>query len=302
MSRALALRTWFEQNLPQYTVGVEETRALDPERFDRLAEQFLSWAEGVLGSSYLDTVARSYARFTTSVNFHQVRYEASGRYEATRVEEFHQELYQADERMSEYLWGVYLTLFLWPHHLRLARFYEEMFLPRLSPESRFIELAFGHGGWGLWALSRLPQATLTGLDIAPSSVKIASSLATSAGLESRTSYSRGDALVKPDQAAFEAAVCGFVIEHLETPSLLLEALAAHLKPGGWLFLTGALTAAQEDHIFEFRAESELVTMAEAAGFRALATCSEGPPRLLPKARFMPRSMALILVKKQGEFF
>jgi hypothetical protein len=66
--------------------------------------------------------------------------------------------------------------------------------------------------------------------------------------------------------------------------------------GGRAFVTGALTAAQIDHIYEFRHESELVQMAELTGLRVLQTCSTNPRRTLPRARFVPRSMALLLEK------
>lgn len=294
MSRSQQLLDWFWRELPHLHEGIKEARAVEPERFDRLAETFLSWAEGVLGEATLETVGHSYAQFTTSVNFHQSRYELAGSYEATSQDDFLDALYNSPERMTDYLWGVYLTLFAWSHHLPLARLYEETFLPRIQPGDEIIELAFGHGGWGLWALSATRETRLRGIDISPSSVKMASSLAIAAGLQDRARYSQGDALVAPERASAQVGICGFVIEHLSEPHKLLEALAARIEPGGWLFLTGALTAAQEDHIFEFLRESELMVMAEKAGFRVTETVSAGPPRTFPKARFLPRSMALIM--------
>ena len=68
------------------------------------------------------------------------------------------------------------------------------------------------------------------------------------------------------------------------------------RPGGCFFVTGALTAAQIDHIYEFRHESELVSLAEDCGLRVLETLSTNPARLLPGARFVPRSMALLVQK------
>ncbi len=62
------------------------------------------------------------------------------------------------------------------------------------------------------------------------------------------------------------------------------------------FITGVLTAAQIDHIYEFREESELVRMCELNGLRVLETLSASPRRTLPKARFLARSMALLVQK------
>jgi hypothetical protein len=100
----------------------------------------------------------------------------------------------------------------------------------------------------------------------------------------------------------DAAISSFLLEHLETPSALLENIAQNMKPNGFAFVTGALTAAEIDHITEFRRESELITLAEDAGFRVIATLSSGPPRFSPKLRFMPRSMALLLQKRINDIW
>jgi SAM-dependent methyltransferase len=301
-SRTELLVDWFKDHLPQYSVGLTETRAIDPERFDRLGERFLSWASQVLGPDSLDVVARSYANFTTSVNLLQARYEETGHYETDSLAEIHRDLYDQKDRMDRYLWGVYLTFFLWPHHLRLARFFEERFLPRVPVGSRILELAFGPGQWGQSTLLGTEDTRLTGIDIAQSSIDIASALGRVAGLHDRLSYRLGDALKPAEQAEFDVGICGFVMEHLEDPQKLFDALASHLKPGGLCFMTGGLTCAQEDHVYEFRFESEIVLMAEKAGFRLLECASEGPPRTFPKARFLPRSMAVLLQRRRGEFW
>lgn len=302
MSAADSLRDWFRTKRRVFSTGVEETREIDPERFDRLTNMFLSWAERFLGPDYLDTVAKSYCEFTTSVNMHQARYEVTGKYEPLSADEFRSSLYEQDDLMEDYLWGVYLANFIWPHHLRIAQLFEDKFLPTLRPGSSIVELAFGHGGWGLWALSQTENTKVTGIDIAASSVKVATGLAKGAGLLDRTQYSQGDAMTPAEEPKYDAGICGFVIEHLEHPERLLQALASHIKPRGRLFLTGAVTAAQEDHIYEFKRESEIMIMAEDAGFRVLQMNSEAPARTLPKAKYLPRSQVLILERRQGEIY
>ena len=69
-----------------------------------------------------------------------------------------------------------------------------------------------------------------------------------------------------------------------------------LKPGGTAFITGALTAAQVDHIYEFRRESELIVLAEQHGMRVRESLSVSPQRILPKAKFLPRSMAMAVTR------
>lgn len=83
---------------------------------------------------------------------------------------------------------------------------------------------------------------------------------------------------------------------------LFQVISHLLKPHGTAFITGALTAAQIDHIYEFRNESELVLMCEANGLRVTEMLSVAPRRTLPNARFLPRSIALIVQKRKNEIW
>lgn len=296
--RAARLLEYVRTRHPRALRGVMDAQARDEAAFTRLAELFLGWAEAALGEEAIPRAVDAFVAFSNDVNFAQARYEAEGSYEHKSYEECRRSVYDDFDRMSDYLWGVYLTNFLWAHHVDLSLFFEERFLARLPRDARIVEIAPGHGGWGLWAIHSLPGAQLSGFDISPSSLAIARQLAQAAGLAERACYSLKDVLeltAAPSPKA-DACICCFLVEHLEQPHRLFETIHHILAPGGIAFVTGALTAAQVDHIFEFRKESELVMLAEANGMRVLETRSVGPMRTLPKALFLPRSMALILVR------
>lgn len=287
---------------PRALTGVEEARRSDPERFDRYCDLFLGWALTAFGEDSLPRFTKAFTRFTSDVNFAQARYEASGCYEPKSFDDCQASVYSDVDTMEEYLLGVYLTNFMWAHHLGLCQFFEDRFLPLISGASRIAEIAPGHGGWGLWAIHNLPGAELDAYDISPSALKVARALSVAAGLSLRAHYTLENAL-ELDTGAMppsDACICCFLVEHLEDPDRLMENIAGILKPGGYAFFTGALTAAQVDHIYEFRQESELVLLAERHGMRVLEMRSAGPPRTLPGANFLPRSAAMILQKKIHE--
>jgi SAM-dependent methyltransferase len=283
---------------PRSLAGVLEAQAVDPARWSEIAEMYLGWAARARGEPALREMVDAFVQFSTDVNLSQARYEASGHYENSSFADCYQELYSSRELMDAYLWGVYLTNFLWAHHAEICLFFADRFLARLPADAALVELAPGHGGWGAWALHRLPGARLQAFDISPSSIAIASTVAQAAGVAGRARYTERNAL-EPDADLVETAegcICSFLAEHLEQPQQLFDAVARVLKPGGLAFVTVALTAAQIDHIYEYRRESEPVAMAEAAGLRTLETLSVNPRRLLLRARFVPRSMALLLQK------
>ncbi len=296
------LFAYAEQHYPRSIRGLREARAICPARFDAVTARFLTWGEGVLGEQLFERSMGAFSRFSEGVAMSQGRYERAGHYENSSYQEMNDTLYGQRHEMDDYLWGVYLTNTLWAHHMDITLFYLDRFVAKLPGAAQILEIAPGHGGWGLLALDACPDATLEGFDISPSSLAIAGSLAKSAGYEARAHYQVQDALTLVDGPAERAGfcVCNFLVEHLEEPERLLQAMTHVLKPGGRAFFSGALTAAQVDHIYEFKFESELVLLAEKAGFRVLESLSVNPQRSLRRARYAPRSMSLILQKRTHE--
>jgi ubiquinone/menaquinone biosynthesis C-methylase UbiE len=284
--------------------GIEEARQVSPERFDEIAEMFLGWLVNAKGPDGIAMAVDAFAQFSTEVNLAQAHYEADGSYANKSFADVYTNHYSQNETMSSYLWGIYLTNFLWAHHTELSLFFRDQFLARLPANAAIVEIAPGHGGWGAWALHMLPEARLQGYDISAASIEIATTLSGAAGVGERAVYTEKNALSlseMPAQSA-DAVICSFLLEHLEQPQDLFAVVGHLLKPRGLAFLTGALTAAQVDHIYEYRRESELVLQAEQHGLRVIATLSAGPRRTLPKARFLPRSMALLVQKRVNDQF
>ncbi len=280
---------------PTALTGITEARAIAPERFDEIVSLHLEWAVAARGDNAVPECGKAFVEFCMSVNMAQARYEQSGSYAAASFDECYSDIY-AREQMDDYLWGSFLTNLLWAHHFQLILMFRDRFVDRLPDDASIMELAFGHGAWGVWALSCRPDAELTGYDISPSSIAIAEAIATAAGVNDRVHYLQGDALRIPSnlQGRADACICNFLVEHLEHPGELFDAVQRLLRPDGVAFITGALTAAQVDHIYEFKRESELMVMAEDHGLRVLETLSTAPQRTLKDARSVPRSMALIV--------
>lgn len=303
-SRLEELFSYMRENHPRSMRGLEEARAVSPARFDEIAEMFLGWLLAARGEDGIAMAADAFVQFSTDVNLAQARYEADGHYANSSFAEVYADHYSQDETMSGYLWGIYLTNFLWAHHTEISLFFRDQFLSKLSPAANLVEIAPGHGGWGSWALTVLPEAHLQGFDISPSSIQIATSVSRAAGLCDRATYTEKNALSLAEMQAecADGVICSFVLEHLERPQEVFAVTQHLLKPRGLAFITGALTAAQVDHIYEYRRESELIKHSEENGLRVLATLSAAPWRILPKARFLPRSMALLVQKRINDTF
>ncbi len=295
----------FAEARPAYFAEIRRSLDSHRELFHELAEPMLEWAELTLGPDFIATLVDGYCEFVTDVNRSQLRYEASGEYPARSYDEVFAQTYDSAQFMSPYHWGVYTTTFAWGHHLRLYEFFRSAFLPRLdrcAAEGAIIDLGCGSGVWHLLALRHRAGWRATAVDISETSIALTREMSQAAPDGGRVTHVLDDALTFRPGREFEAGLSCFLLEHLEQPAALLENLAACLKDRGHAFVTCALTAAEVDHIYEFRRESEVVEMAEEAGFRVTALLSAAPGSRREDSRFLPRSMAMLLQKKRNEIW
>lgn len=309
---------------PAFAKSVRRTAAARPTTFRTLALPMLRWAEAVIGSDFAEHLVDGYLAFTTDVNESQAAYEETGRYRHSSYADVHDLTYADPAFMKDYHWGVYVTTFAWEHHLALHEFFLAQFLAPLAaraaapggrllaadrpggrllaadrPGGRLLELGSGSGIWSILALGALPAWRGHAVDISETSVALSRRMADVAGLADRLVIDQSDALTFRAPEPADAAISCFLAEHLESPGLLFANLAANLAPRGRAFATVALTAAEIDHIYEFRRESEAVAMAEHAGLRVVAMLSAAPSATPQDRAFLPRSLGLVLERRRG---
>jgi 2-polyprenyl-3-methyl-5-hydroxy-6-metoxy-1,4-benzoquinol methylase len=282
---------------PMMMRGLEEARSISPDIVDLHFEECLRWVVNAYGEGGLIDVVEGYVKFTLEVNRAQQAYEQRGAYEFSTFAEANMRIYQQTEYMRSYYWGVFAILFCWSHYVELMDFFLKRFVCRLK-SGCLIEVAPGHGAWGLIAIQQSPDMYLEGWDISPAALDMAPRMAAGADLTDRAIFKLGDATqLKHDQSKYDAAICSFMLEHLEKPDLFLKDFSSALKSGALAYVSLALTAAQTDHIFEFKYESEGILLAEAAGFQLIESRVARPMRLMAGTNFVPRVQAMLLRKK-----
>jgi SAM-dependent methyltransferase len=294
----------FRKRSPSFAKELIATAEADAVLFDELAAPILEAVSRTIGDDWIDVLSSGYAHFVIDVNRCQLQYEKRGCYANKSYDDVYRQVYGNAEYMDKYHWGVLVSSFIWAHHLRIYRYYRDYFLDHIPDRAAtLLDLGAGSGLWHILALRRRPALRATAVDISARSIALASQMARSLGIGDRVAHLEGDALNVSFDTPFDFGTCCFLAEHLERPSALLPNLARNLKVGGRAFVTVALTAAEIDHIAEFRRESEVVDMAESAGFRVAGLFSSAPDRIVSEeARFLPRSLALILQKRRGEFW
>jgi 2-polyprenyl-3-methyl-5-hydroxy-6-metoxy-1,4-benzoquinol methylase len=219
-------------------------------------------------SEALHRVADGYAHFVLSSMRLQKRFEKERAYPAKSYAEAADQVYQDEEYMtSQYLPGLLLSHFLWPHHYSQLRFFDTAFVSqmRFHGATEFVEVGIGTGLYSRRALEGVPTLRGTGYDISPGSVAFARAHIEAFGLQDRFQLLLQDIVAEP-MAPTEWLVCMEVIEHLEDPVAFLRTLRAALEPEGRAFITTAINAASVDHIYLYENVDQIMDQLQEAGF------------------------------------
>jgi ubiquinone/menaquinone biosynthesis C-methylase UbiE len=286
-----------EVTRPLYARSIVKNHLENTTAFESLAENMLLWAEKLIGEDYLNALTSGYVHFVNDVNRSQLQYEKERKYKNKSYSEVYSTVYDNAAYMERYHWGVFTTTFAWEHHLKLYKYFVEYFTNTLDESGQLLDLGSGSGIWSLLLVNNKRGWNSLGIDISNYSVDSANKLSTAGGFSNKAKFIVNDALKYKDESKADALVSCFLLEHLENPQDLFANASDNLKDGGYAFITAALTAAEVDHIFEFRQESELVEMAEKSGFRVVSMLSESPKTQPRESYFLPRSMAMVLRKK-----
>jgi 2-polyprenyl-3-methyl-5-hydroxy-6-metoxy-1,4-benzoquinol methylase len=234
------------------------------ETFDDYLHRFFGRDEGAL----VDAV-HGYAGYAIDAMRLQQRFNRIRRYEPQSYEEACDRVYlNEDYMMRLYLPGILISHFLWRHHCRQLQYYQEQFLPLLESveDKTFYEVGTGTGFYSVQLLHHQPLFQGTGIDISPASRSFTRRQVAAWGLEQRFTSSDHNIV----ENALEPRSCIQsieVLEHFEDPQLFLAPLRQMLRPGGYGFVTAALTAPQADHLFLFWTADDVIQQLAEAGFR-----------------------------------
>ncbi len=280
---------------PMISGSLEENLHQGGERVRDLANTLLPFYARVM-SWDLERMAGAFARMTLEVNRLQLRYEMSGRYAVDDYETARRTVYDQRTAMENYMIGLVCSQFAWSNHFSQWCFFEDRFLTR-RPLQRILEMAPGHGWFGLSALKHHAGATLLGIDISATSVEMSRRVCQAAATPG-AEYRLMDAMNPAEEMreAFDAVLCGELLEHVPEPERILAAIARTLKADGIAYVTVAITAAAPDHIYEFEDLAQVTTMVTAAGLAIVEQHLSATWTLTPRAKGPPRTLAMILQK------
>lgn len=217
----------------------------------------------------LEAAVKGYATFAMHSMRLQAVFERDRQYKTKTHEQASSEVYFNEKHMmQEYLPGLLLSHFLWPHHYRQLQFFDSAFVQamRVAGATSFVEVGIGTGLYSSLLLRKLPSVKGIGLDISPSSKLFTEAQMTALGVENRYHVELRDVTAVPMEPQTDWLVCVEVLEHLDDPVAFLRGLRRNMAPGARAFITAALNAAHADHIYLYRNADEVLAQLIEAGF------------------------------------
>lgn len=236
-------------------------------QFDETLDRIFGEDEGRLTAA-----AKGYVRFALDALRLQKRFEKERAYLPKSYDEAARDVYHNREYMDTlYLPGILLSHYLWPHHYRQLSYFHRKFMPRALREgaTRFLDVGVGTGFYSRQALAASPRIEGTGYDISEHSLAYARAHVEAFGWSGRWHGEIRDVIKNPPADVWPFVVSVEVLEHLDDPLSYLRAVRARLAAGGVGFITAAITAPNEDHIYLYVDHREVAAQLEEAGFSIL---------------------------------
>lgn len=220
----------------------------------------------------LDKAVEGYANFAIDGMRLQRRFEKTRRYEPKSYDTAGQQVYHNPDYMfGLYLPGILLSHYLWPHHYRAMQFFDRTIAPmvRTHPHPTFCDIGPGTGFYSRRLLQQGDSAEGWAFDISPSSLTYTKMQADAFGVGDRLHLEQRNVITEPLGRTFPFLACVEVLEHLEDPLTFLIAIGKMLQPGGHGFITAAVTAPNEDHIYLYNSGDEVGEQLVQAGYKIL---------------------------------
>lgn len=200
----------------------------------------------------------------------QLFFQRNQRYRYETFEEVSGLVYFDEAYMHNYMVGLAISLYLWPNHLAIHRFFNARLPSKRT--GNYLEIGPGHGNFLLRAMRETNYSNFTGVDLSPTSIRLTREIIQSALPEKSDKLQ----LILADFlnsdlpcSRYDGVVMGEVLEHVENPQSMLDRIAELLSPDGFSFITTCINAPEIDHIYLYRKESEVLDMISDAGLEVV---------------------------------
>lgn len=217
--------------------------------------------------SDIQTIAEAYNLIVVDTANETRYFLKNGTYRYSSFEETEKLVYSNKEYMSKYMIGLAISGYLWPNHIRIFHWYQEM-LQKLSGD-HYLEVGPGHGRYLCEAVRRSGFKDYDAIDVSETSVEQTRSFI-NAHLEDefqrKCNVFKQNAYNYRPSKKYDFIVIAEVLEHLEDPARMLGILSKISSDAAYLYVTVPVNAPAIDHIYLFNSTEEVERMIIDAGY------------------------------------
>ena len=233
--------------------------------FEETLSLVLDKEEGMLTNA-----AKGYVNFALDALRLHKRFERELRYINKTYEEVAKTVYHNKDYMFNlYLPGILLSQYLWPHHYNQLQFFRREFVPLVHEANSkiFADVGIGTGFYSRQTLAADLECTGVGFDISEHSISYAKKQIQAFGFQNRWTVRKQNILTDIPEEKFPFVISVEIIEHLEDPVSFMKGIKSILLPGGFAFITAAITAPNADHIYLYQSCDDVKAELLQAGFQ-----------------------------------
>jgi 2-polyprenyl-3-methyl-5-hydroxy-6-metoxy-1,4-benzoquinol methylase len=197
----------------------------------------------------------------------QRKFSVTGEYPIKSSSEIFKSLYNDETQMKPYIMGLGFSQFLWETHYLIFRFFKNSLENSKDNISSYMEIGPGHGLFLVEAIRTLnSDCKFHAIDISPISTNFTKSIIEFAQPQAaNVLFNTSDFLGLDTCSKYDFIAMGEVIEHTDEPSKMLTKLKDLLNPKGRAFISTCVNCPAPDHIYHFKAVSEIKEMVEKCG-------------------------------------
>jgi len=212
-------------------------------------------------------LAASYDLIVKDTFKEQVYFQRHQRYRHSSYDDVANSVYQSEEYMTKYMYGLALSAFLWPNHRALHNFFLGEVMQNRT--GSYLEVGPGHGFYFIQSMRCGGFSHYKGVDISPTSVTMTQDIIESKYFGDFQNYEIecSDFLASNIEDRYDFIVMSEVLEHVEKPLLFLKKIKVLLKERGAAFITTCINSPAIDHIFLYSSLDMLTEQIEQAGLK-----------------------------------
>jgi 2-polyprenyl-3-methyl-5-hydroxy-6-metoxy-1,4-benzoquinol methylase len=225
------------------------------------------------------TLADSYLEMVDQMMHSRLYFLRTGKYPSNDQTTALVTIYSNETLMTQYMFGIALSLFLWKDHYLMLQFYLDA-IKKQQPEGPCLEVGCGHGYFLLEMLRRTaPNCLADAVDISATSLAFTKGILSSvdSALMSRVEFYHADLASFRTDRRYKFITMGEVLEHVDDPLGMLQVLKDLCDSEGRIYITTCANCPAIDHVYHFESVQSIRDLIAEAGLRVeseLVTPSE----------------------------